>query len=330
MNDRYKAGIRLHGVLYLHRITDMKIGGVSKRTLHVFRKFCGGGSLRNVIVVTNMWDKVAPEEGDAREELLHNDPRFKPLLDAEATMLRHNNTRQSAHQLIRRICSHPPSALDIQTETVRDGKPLHETSAGIALFTQLRDFAQGLQEAKDRTWQELRKAIAEENKIGRRDLMIQLRQHVPVLARILNEMKNLEMLVREDIDVVQEWNRMDKRVRLVTLLRRCNGKDDTREKTVFWVAMGDTTKVVKRIYTEIFRKYPLPADVEDQLLDIDASALNKVDSEALNSWFATNGKVVKEMEGMMQKKVDARAKAMAHAIGGRKKYSLLGLFGFAK
>ena len=308
----------------------MRIGGIATRTLSVFRRFCGDTSLKNVIIVTSMWDKVSPEEGDAREKLLHVDSRFKPLLDGEATMLRHDNTPQSARQLIRRICRHlAPSALDIQTETVRNGKALHETSAGIALFTQLRDVAEELQGMKDDAWKELRKAIAEENKIRRRDLTIQLRQHVPILARILNEIKNLEALVKEDIDVLQEWNRMDKKARLVTLLRRCNGGDDTPEKTAFWLAMGDTTKVVQQIYDLVFQKYPLPADVQDQLLEADASTLDKTDSEALNSWFTTNGKAVKEMETMMQKKVSARAKAMAHA-SGRKKNGILGFFGLAK
>ena len=60
----------LHGLEYFYRISDIRMGGVAKQSFRSFRNLCGDTNLKNVVIVTSMWDKVTPEEGEAREEQL--------------------------------------------------------------------------------------------------------------------------------------------------------------------------------------------------------------------------------------------------------------------
>ena len=85
----------------MHRISDTRVGGTAKRNLRIFQKLCGRDSFKNVVIVTTMWDKVTPEEGEQREqELQRSDSLFKPLMDEGATMVRHEGTRESALKIM--------------------------------------------------------------------------------------------------------------------------------------------------------------------------------------------------------------------------------------
>ena len=102
----------------------------------MFRELCGEEALNNVILVTNMWEKVPAHFGEAREEQLAMG-FFKPALDKGAQLARHNNTVQSAHDIIRRIMMNQPIALQIQRELVDEGKDIIATAAGEALRREL-------------------------------------------------------------------------------------------------------------------------------------------------------------------------------------------------
>ncbi|KAL4061675.1 hypothetical protein V8B97DRAFT_2066349, partial [Scleroderma yunnanense] len=47
----------LTGLIYVHRISDTRVGGNAQRNLRMFRNLCGDESLKNVVIVTTMWDK---------------------------------------------------------------------------------------------------------------------------------------------------------------------------------------------------------------------------------------------------------------------------------
>jgi GTP-binding protein EngB required for normal cell division len=65
--DSYTAKINLSGIIYLHRISDIRMQGSAKKNLYMFKKLCGNNALKNVILGTTMWDKVSETEGTARE-----------------------------------------------------------------------------------------------------------------------------------------------------------------------------------------------------------------------------------------------------------------------
>ena len=128
---RYEQGSTLAGVLYFHRISDVRMGGISTRNFRLFRQLCGESVLKNVVIVTNRWEEVDPQVGEAREaELMCEDLFFKPVLDKGARMARHQGTVRSAERVIRLILENHPLPLRIQEELVDQGKDIMTTGAG--------------------------------------------------------------------------------------------------------------------------------------------------------------------------------------------------------
>ncbi|KAI3327314.1 P-loop containing nucleoside triphosphate hydrolase protein [Xylariaceae sp. AK1471] len=76
LGDSYKNKILLHGIVYLHRISDVRMQGSAKRNLLTFKELCGEKALVKVILATTMWDKVSEEEGSRRENELRKGRNF--------------------------------------------------------------------------------------------------------------------------------------------------------------------------------------------------------------------------------------------------------------
>jgi len=49
----------LSGLIYLHRITDPRIGGTAKRNLSMMQSLVGKDNMKNVVLVTNRWEQLA-------------------------------------------------------------------------------------------------------------------------------------------------------------------------------------------------------------------------------------------------------------------------------
>ncbi|TCD68117.1 hypothetical protein EIP91_011482 [Steccherinum ochraceum] len=151
----YRQDKKLSGIIYMHRISDLRMSGVSKRNFSMYRNLCGEKTLRNVVIVTNMWGEIDPSVGAAREqELATDDILFKPVLDKGAIMLRHLNTVESAHAILQRFVDNHPEALAIQREVVDESRNLDATAAGLELQEEMR---REIEEAQRRQAEELRR-----------------------------------------------------------------------------------------------------------------------------------------------------------------------------
>jgi hypothetical protein len=118
----------------MHRISDFRMSGISTRNFKMFRQLCGDSTLKNVVIVTNMWGEVSKEIGIAREsELANNDKFFKPVLEKGAQMLRHDNNAESVRNILRTIIHNHPLSLQIQREMVDQKKDISQTAAGAEL-----------------------------------------------------------------------------------------------------------------------------------------------------------------------------------------------------
>ncbi len=130
----------MSGIIYVHRISDIRMGGVARKNYMMFRKLCGDPSLKNVIITTNMWGEVTEREGEKRENQLKTDDLlFKPVLDAGARIMRHDGTKESAEAIVRSIIRNDPRALQIQQEIVDEKKKIEQTAAVKMLDVQMRD-----------------------------------------------------------------------------------------------------------------------------------------------------------------------------------------------
>ncbi|KAJ7916971.1 hypothetical protein B0H13DRAFT_2188386 [Mycena leptocephala] len=131
----YEQGRKLSGIIYMQRISDVRMNGISKHNLNMFRKLCGDSMLKNAVIVTGLWGEVA----EAQEaELENNNAWFKPILDKGALLFRHHNDVQSAQAIIHSIIENQPHTLRIQHEIVGLGKANSQTAAGEELNRMLR------------------------------------------------------------------------------------------------------------------------------------------------------------------------------------------------
>ena len=133
------------------------------------REFCGDEALKNVVLVTNMWSEVTTEVGEKREKQLSSQ-FFKPVLDLGAQMVRHQNTVQSAHDIIRRMLANDPLALQIQRELVDDHKDIANTAAGEAVNQELNEQIRRGQAELKVVQEEMEQAMKEKDEQTRREL----------------------------------------------------------------------------------------------------------------------------------------------------------------
>ena len=133
---RYENGRKLSGIVYFHRISDHRMCDISRKNFNMFRKLCGDNSLKNVVIVTNMWSNEIAEIELEREAQLQNDPRlFKPVLETGAKMLRHYNTEESAQSIIRHLIHSHPEVLQTQKDTVLKGLESDPALISDAIFS---------------------------------------------------------------------------------------------------------------------------------------------------------------------------------------------------
>ncbi|KAF4596310.1 hypothetical protein EYR40_008005 [Pleurotus pulmonarius] len=205
----YEQGKTLAGIIYLHRISDFRMSGLSTRNFRMLRHLCGEKTLKNLAIVTNMWGEVPAAVGEAREaELASQDLFFKPALDKGATLLRHANTFDSAMNVLRYIIGNTPLPLQIQSEMVDGGMALSETAAGgelraelAALITkhnqEIRTLKSEMDEALRLKDQELRDELgAEITKLQGEANRIQ-RDAQGMASRYESEKNRLEAQIRE-------------------------------------------------------------------------------------------------------------------------------------
>ncbi|KAF5327319.1 hypothetical protein D9619_004266 [Psilocybe cf. subviscida] len=188
----YENGKTLAGVIYVHRISDFRMGGISTRNFKMFRQLCGESTLKNVVIVTNMWSAVSEDIGIAREtELASEDIFFKPVLDKGAQILRHSNTPASAHAIIARIIANHPLPLQIQRELVDQKMDIGQTAAGEELNRELNIQLQKHRNELRALQEEMREAIREKDEETRRELEIETRKLQVEMTRVQNDSQKL-------------------------------------------------------------------------------------------------------------------------------------------
>ncbi|KAG8741177.1 hypothetical protein FRC10_003222 [Ceratobasidium sp. 414] len=138
LETMYRKGMKLKGLVYMHRITDMRMMGASARTFRLLRSLCGAETLSNVVIVTNMWSDPPTEDELLREDQLKTE-FFKTALDNGAQMMRRPALgMKTAHDVIRALLPKQSKVLDIQDELVNQGISLQDTAAGKVVEAELR------------------------------------------------------------------------------------------------------------------------------------------------------------------------------------------------
>lgn len=126
---QYQLGVQLKGVIYIHRITDIRYSRSSVKTFEIFKKVCGDTALKNVLLVTSRWNEVKQSTGADRERQL-KDKFWAYMLGRGSNMSRFHGDRDSAISLISQLLCKDEVVLELQKELVDQGKRLDETVAG--------------------------------------------------------------------------------------------------------------------------------------------------------------------------------------------------------
>lgn len=140
LSESYTQQVLLTGILYLHRITDLRMQGSGKMSLALLHKLCGSEALKKVVLVTTMWDREDPAVGEQREQELATTKDFWGFYMQHGSQIRrHYNNTQSAMNIISLFVPQGPTAapetitLDIQRELSDERKTLDQTGAGQVL-----------------------------------------------------------------------------------------------------------------------------------------------------------------------------------------------------
>ena len=138
LRDSYKEATLLSGIIYMHRISDLRMSGSSIKNLRMFRKLCGAESMHNVSLVTTMWDKVTRVEGEMREkDLMDGENGFwRIMISGGCLVRRHSGSVESARGLVAELAEKKRTVLRLQEE-IAEGKKLIETEAGVSLNEEL-------------------------------------------------------------------------------------------------------------------------------------------------------------------------------------------------
>ncbi|KZW01605.1 P-loop containing nucleoside triphosphate hydrolase protein, partial [Exidia glandulosa HHB12029] len=131
----YKDGQLLNGIVYFHRITDNRVGGVTAKNMRMFRSLCGDSALKNVVLCTTMWDIVNTRDGEQREAELKGD-FWKSMITAGSNVVRHDGTPESAVDIVRPLLRTKGVAVQLQKE-LANGVPLSDTASGAQLNEEL-------------------------------------------------------------------------------------------------------------------------------------------------------------------------------------------------
>jgi hypothetical protein len=142
----------LDGLIFLHPITLTRAGGSELNRTKLLEKILGPHAYNRILIATTMWDYVTSE--DLVSERLET--RFAPggvwheLRKQGALYMRHENTRQSAHDIVRRIISitdqfGKPKTL-LETELKEKQGHVVQTSAGKTLEARIQEEIKVLQQ----------------------------------------------------------------------------------------------------------------------------------------------------------------------------------------
>ncbi|KAK0706133.1 hypothetical protein B0T26DRAFT_656556, partial [Lasiosphaeria miniovina] len=137
----YEVGVRLAGIVYLHRITDVRVGGSGKRMMQLIRDMCGAEAFPRLVLATTMWQELGSNDPAAFDlavqhemELRRTDEFWGAMCRGGSRLARWDGSRASAMAMVDRLqdlqAEQGPMALQIQREMVGQRLDLADTAAG--------------------------------------------------------------------------------------------------------------------------------------------------------------------------------------------------------
>lgn len=155
LSNSYRGGVRLNGLVYLHRITDQRMSGSSFENLRMFRELCGDQGLTNVVLTSTFWDTVSRDNGERRQRELETSMHFwSRMISKGCRTARLDGQRSSCLRVLEDISrNNGKVVMQIQQEVVDEGKAIRDTAAARETFLRLQ---REMQEKAEREAEALR------------------------------------------------------------------------------------------------------------------------------------------------------------------------------
>lgn len=119
----YGQSCKLNGIIYLHRITDPHLGGPGLDYTNCFKRICGEGAFKNIVLATTMWTdqhgrlNVPHDVAVQRENLLTESDRSWGIMnDMGSRVVRHTPDKDSAMDILEGLMSLPPLTFTFEGE----------------------------------------------------------------------------------------------------------------------------------------------------------------------------------------------------------------------
>jgi hypothetical protein len=260
----YRNEVKLNGIIYLHRINDIRMTGSSMRSLSLFKKLMGEDAWKNTILATTMWEKEDQRVAEKREQSLITGSAFWALMIKRgAQVRRHKNTPESVRELLKPFVERRQSkvVLSIQKELVDEQKDLVDTGAGQHAAKEL----QRVQQEMRQELSELKTLHADAIKARERDVASIYQDQVVKTQQRVRELQEKTLNLRTDMQQ-QLSKRNAAHERAIAKLSRENAELEAKLKAD--AARQQETKLNTKRRLVLSRKY---MDAHDECFTFDGS-----------------------------------------------------------
>jgi hypothetical protein len=197
LSAQYALGVELKGIVYIHRITDVRYNRAAIKTFEIFKKVCGEEPLSNVLLVTSRWDGVDLSVGAERERQLKT-KFWAYMIGHGSNMSRFYGDRPSAIGLVSQLLCRDKVVLKLQKELVDEGKSLDSTAAGAYVSDNLEKLKQQYQEELA-SLEKLKRNLLENDRAMRRQVRLDWEQESARLKSAQNEQVSLQRPIGTEV-----------------------------------------------------------------------------------------------------------------------------------
>ena len=205
LEQSYRKGVRVTGILYLHPITSVRMMGTDLLSLSMLQQLCGTTCFSNIYLGTSKWGLIDAETGDRRERMLMTEDAFwMPMIQLGSRVMRVPDDQKSAREFIADMIGLGKVTLSSQDEMVNKGVQFDSLGAVKVLTVELtRERAQ--LEAERRKEEENLKADAERERRIRAKKDEEDRKEAEAL---LQKQRDTEQQARAEAErkrLLEEW-----------------------------------------------------------------------------------------------------------------------------
>jgi len=156
------------------------------------------------VITTNMWGNVNPDIGATREKQLAVE-FVRPALNKGARLLRHYDTTESAHRIIRAILDNRRAALQVQQELVDEKREFDRTTVGEEISREVDESARKLEQEIEEL-QDVLETVRGREKETRLQLESEIAELRETIKKLTNGSRNMNAdYKRKKVEAVKKF-----------------------------------------------------------------------------------------------------------------------------